>query len=522
MRNTYRTPGATHADYTYCAKYGNAPECGGVPPPAPVAAAAPGRLRGRAQRSPQWSSRIGAPPNKPGECYTKVFVPAQFRDEPVQQLVRPAGERSEYTEPVYEEVEERVMVKPAWKKITVVPAEYGQVEEKVLVREAYKREIEIPALYNTYFEKTLEKPARQVWKPGRGTVEKVDPNTGEILCLVEEEAVYKTVERKELARPASKTYQDVPAEYATVTKTVVTKPESVQEVEVPAVYETRKVTKLVKAPEQKKVAVAAEYATVNKQVMVSPEKAEWVQVLCDRERHPGKDREGRECAQGPGLSGPAHGGRQGRSAADRIRQVVPVEERLATQRFADGRHAREARRRVAVTAGLHASARTVHWLIQHPPLAGAFFPRVLEPRSELPAPTPQSRRPVHARLPPSPRLTGVAPMRRTPPASRHSASSVRRLARRHDGVRLLRMRPPSGFRRLAHDSLNSTDAGWTKVDVPEHSSDTAQASGGARIHASPRRAHSDYAEELMSESNKPGQAAERLLELRAVARRGRG
>jgi len=266
------------ADWTYCAKYGNAPECAGVQAPAPVAAApAPAP----APAEPTVVVAMEGPPNKAGECYTKVYAPAQYRDEPVQEMVRPASERSEFTEPVYEEVEERVMVKPAWKKVTVVPAEYGQVEERVLVREAYKREIEIPALYNTYFERTLEKPARQVWKPGRGTVEKIDPNTGEILCLVEEEAVYKTVERKELARAASKSYQDVPAEYATVTKTVVTKPESLQEEEIPAVYETHKVTKLVKAPEQTKVAVAPEYATVNKQVMVSPERGEWVQVLCD-------------------------------------------------------------------------------------------------------------------------------------------------------------------------------------------------------------------------------------------------
>ena len=245
---------------------------------------------------------LGAPPNNPGECFTKVFVPAQYRDEPTQQLVQPAGERTEYTDPVYEEVEEQVVVKPAWKKVTVVPAEYGQVEEKVLVREAYKREIEVPALYNTYFEKTLEKPARQVWKPGRGTVEKVDPNTGEILCLVEEEAVYKTVERKELARPASKTYQDVPAEYATVTKTVVKTPEHTQEVEVPAVTETRKVSKLVTPPQAKKVPVEAKYATVNKQVMVSPERAEWTQVLCIDNSSPAKIQEVKRALNEQGAS----------------------------------------------------------------------------------------------------------------------------------------------------------------------------------------------------------------------------
>ena len=203
---------------------------------------------------------------------------------------------------MYEKVEEQVVVKPAWKRVTVVPAEYAQVEEKVLVREAYRREIEVPALYNTYFEKVMDKPARQVWKPGRGTVEKVDPNTGEILCLVEEEAVYKTVERKELARPASKTYQDVPAEYATVTKTVVKTPEHTQEVEVPAVMETRRVSKLVTPPQATKVAVAAEYATVNKQVMAALRGAEWVQVLCIDNSSPAKIQEVKRALNAQGAS----------------------------------------------------------------------------------------------------------------------------------------------------------------------------------------------------------------------------
>lgn len=254
--------------------------------PAPQAAAAPAP---EPQEKTVVVAESNPPPNaKPGECYTKVMLPAEFRDEPVQQVVRAAGERTEYTEPVYEEVEERFLVKPASKRVTVIPATLGEVEEQVLVRDAYRREIEIPALYNTYFEQVLEKPARQVWKPGRGAVEKVDPNTGEILCLVSEEAVYKTVERKELARQASKTFQEVPAEYATVKKTVVKTPETVQEVEIPAEYTTHKVRKLTKMPEAVKVPVAAEYATVNKQVMVRPEQAVWDQVLCDVNATPAK------------------------------------------------------------------------------------------------------------------------------------------------------------------------------------------------------------------------------------------
>ena len=278
------------ADYTYCSRYADAPECGGKPL---AAAAAPAPAPAPEQRNDRTVvvAEPGPPPNKAGQCYTKVMLPAQWRTEPVQQMVKAAGERNQYSEPVYQDAEERVLVKPASKRMTVVPAEYGQVKEKVLVREAYRRELEIPALYNTYYEKVMDKPARDVWKPGRGTVEKIDPATGEILCLVHEAASYRTVERKELFRAASKRYEDVPAEYATVTKTVLKKPETVQEIEVPAEYQTIKVRRLVKAPEPVKVAVAPEYATVNKQVMVKPERAEWTQVLCIDNSSPAKIQE---------------------------------------------------------------------------------------------------------------------------------------------------------------------------------------------------------------------------------------
>jgi murein L,D-transpeptidase YcbB/YkuD len=286
---TAETP-SQESDYTYCSRYADSPQCSGK-----KAEAAPAQAQAPAPEQPQERTVVvaeaGPPPNKAGQCYTKVMLPAEWRNEPTQQLVRAAGERAEYSEPVYEDAEERVLVKPASKKVTVVPAEFGQVEEKVLVREAYRREIEVPALYNTYFERVMETPARDVWKPGRGTVEKVDPTTGEILCLVHEDATYKTVERKELFRAASKRYEEVPAEYATVTKTVLKTPESVQEVEVPAEYQTIKVRKLVKAPEPVKVPVDAQYATVNKQVMVAPERAEWTQVLCIDNSSPAKIQE---------------------------------------------------------------------------------------------------------------------------------------------------------------------------------------------------------------------------------------
>ena len=341
--------------YTYCVAYPTDPGCPGYVPPAPKAAA-PTPAAAPAPEQPKDRTVVvaepGPPPNKAGECYTKVMLPAEWRSEPTQQMVRAAGERAEYSEPVYQDAEERVLVKPASKKVTVVPAEYAQVEEKVLVREAYRREIEVPALYNTYFDKVMEKPARDVWKPGRGTVEKVDPTTGEILCLVHEDATYKTVERKELFRAASKRYEDVPAEYATVKKTVLKTPESVKEVEVPAEYQTIKVRKLVKAPEPVKVPVDAQYATVNKQVMVAPEHAVWTQVLCIDNSSPAKIQEVKRALNKQGASPTLRTDGEIDPELTNARPGVPAEERPESHRADDRGHAREIGRAVEVTGWL--------------------------------------------------------------------------------------------------------------------------------------------------------------------------
>ena len=180
------------------------------------------------------------------------------------------------------------MTRPAYKKVEIIPAVYEEVSEQVLVRAGYRREIEVPALYDTYFEQVVERPARKVWKPSRGETEKVDEATGEILCLVEEPAVYKTVERKELKRAASKRYEDIPAEYVTVKKQVVKTLEQTREIEVPVQFTTITARKLVKPAQQVKIPVTAQTETTNRKVLVADERHEWHQVLCERNATPEK------------------------------------------------------------------------------------------------------------------------------------------------------------------------------------------------------------------------------------------
>ena len=154
--------------------------------------------------------------------------------------------REYYTQPEYKTETRRVLRRAGSDKIAVLPAQYEDAEERVVVREAYTRTVDVPATYRTESESVLVEPARSVWKKGRGPIEKIDNQTGEIMCLVE-----------------------IPARYETLTKTVLDKPASTKTIEVPAVYKTIKVRRLVKPATETRERIEAEFDTITTNVKVA-------------------------------------------------------------------------------------------------------------------------------------------------------------------------------------------------------------------------------------------------------------
>lgn len=199
-------------------------------------ATAEAQMRAEDLRMQMAASTALLPPDAtPGECYARVFIP-----------------------PRYSTITENVLTQGASEKIEIIPAKYEMVEEKVLVKEASTRVETIPAQYDEVGEKVLVREAHVTWKKGRGLIEKVDNTTGEIMCLVE-----------------------VPAEYKTVKKKVMVKPPSSRVINVPASYETVKVRKLVAPPQEKLVEVPAKYQTITRSEMISEGTMEWRKVLCE-------------------------------------------------------------------------------------------------------------------------------------------------------------------------------------------------------------------------------------------------
>ncbi len=163
---------------------------------------------------------------QPGMCFHEHYRPAKFVTEDQQVLVSEATEDVEAKPAVYRWVEKRVMVSEPTVKYEKVPAVYEWVEERI-----------------------LDKPAHTVWKKGEGPIQKIDEATGEIMCLVEIPATYKTIRKRVLKQAAGVRKIEIPAKYKTVKVRELVKDAGVVKHEIPARYKTVKVSKQVSGPE---------------------------------------------------------------------------------------------------------------------------------------------------------------------------------------------------------------------------------------------------------------------------------
>lgn len=167
-----------------------------------------------------------------GMCFHEHYVPATYRTE-----------------------SDNVLVKAATETVNIIPAQYETVEKRVLVREASTKLVTVPAEYGVEEEQIIDKPAHTIWKKGTGPIQRIDEATGEIMCLVE-----------------------VPATYKTVKRTVLVSPATTQTVEIPAEYETVQVSQLVSAAREERTPIEAVFNSVERQVVDSEAGFVWHEV----------------------------------------------------------------------------------------------------------------------------------------------------------------------------------------------------------------------------------------------------
>jgi len=271
---------------------------------------------------------------RPGECYAKVMVPAQYKTVDEEVVIAEASEKIEIIPAQYEWSEVKVPVQQESEKLIAVPAKYESVEEKIEIapahtvwrlgpgdkaKDADEREITMalatglpktaqpgqcynefyqPAKFETKTEKLLKTAAAEEITTSEPQFEWVEEK---VLVkeasqkIVEIPAEYDVVTEKVLESPAYTAWKngrglneridnatgeimclvEVPAKYTTIEKRVLKTPASIKKIEIPAEYKTVRVQKLVKPSAESRKPIEAEYQTVSRRVKLSDAKVSW-------------------------------------------------------------------------------------------------------------------------------------------------------------------------------------------------------------------------------------------------------
>ncbi|MBL4730392.1 MAG: peptidoglycan-binding protein [Sulfurimonas sp.] len=267
------------------------------------------------------------PPNaKTGECYARVLVPAVYENATVQRLreeaktnvkvipatyklvekrvtIREASTKLVPVAATYKTITEEIMVKPEKTSLVVLPATYKNVTQEVMVTgertelsvvpatyktttqemivTAEKTELKtIPTTYKMQKEEVLVTAAYSIWKRGEGAIQKLDDSTGEIMCLVEVPAKYKTVHTKVVDVAAHTQKVVTPAVYKTITTKDTDVAAHTQKVITPAVYKTITTQVIVTPSTTKEVITPAVYKTVSTQVIDTPATTREIEIPC--------------------------------------------------------------------------------------------------------------------------------------------------------------------------------------------------------------------------------------------------
>ncbi|MDX1293788.1 MAG: peptidoglycan-binding protein, partial [Hyphomonas sp.] len=227
------------------------------------------------------------PPRDAEPCRAPVLIPETFETVTEQVLDQPERTEIRVIPAEYETEPERILVKEASVELRVVPAVYEAVTEQVLVRPERTETVVIPAEYETFTEQVLVRQAYTTWKlkdPSAGQVEPAgtsgELSEGDLLVPVDVPAEYETVTRTRIVKPEESETRIVPAEYRTIVKQVLVEPARVEQVEVPAEYETVLVERLVAPAREEIIVIPATYRTVEKRVLAGGGTAAWRDAPC--------------------------------------------------------------------------------------------------------------------------------------------------------------------------------------------------------------------------------------------------
>ncbi len=240
---------------------------------------------------------------KAGQCYARRLVPAVYRPVNVDYVAQDAIENIEVREPSFASRAQTVVTKDGYTRYIVTEPQFKTINENIVTRPAFDRLVVNPAQVSSQSQTVLIREPRMVWRRGDNlsSVKRLDTNTGEIYCLVEERGQTQTISRRVVTKPATVSRVRIPEQVQTISRQVVVAPSRVQEIQVPAETRTVQIQELVSPAAERRVVSPPQNGTYTRQELVSPEYYEWVEVECDKANLP--------MANAPVYNAPSHGPR---------------------------------------------------------------------------------------------------------------------------------------------------------------------------------------------------------------------
>jgi hypothetical protein len=225
------------------------------------------------------------PPNaETGRYYARMLLPPAYVSRVEQRVVKEASERLETVPATYAMFNEQVLVSEEHVRLTVVPATYKWLEEHTEVLPARSEQVLVKAAeYKTVMEDVIVSPEELVWQRGRGELEKIDEETGEIVHQRRIPATYKKISKQVLVAPAQYRKEVTPPVYETLRKRVVDVPEHTIEEVVPAKYKTVAVQREIAPEKVVRHPIAPIYKSFSYREKVADARLDWRMIPCERE-----------------------------------------------------------------------------------------------------------------------------------------------------------------------------------------------------------------------------------------------
>jgi hypothetical protein len=225
-----------------------------------------------------WSDpAVGPGPEAcPGQCGAQGRAAARARSYVERVLVTPARHERRLVPAVYAWAEREVLAEPARTERHMIAGTYRTVTETEVVTPATTRVERIDPVYDTVPEQVMIRPTHTEWRrtlvgpDGPAPTNARAEATGEVVCLIEVPAEYRTVQHQVLRAPGRTLETPVPAVTRTVTRQIIDQPEQVTETQVPAVYRTERYQRLMSPAHWECVDIPAVYATRIRQRPASP------------------------------------------------------------------------------------------------------------------------------------------------------------------------------------------------------------------------------------------------------------